>query len=128
MSGTLARLARSSAVHMGFAFLAMGGWAVFANRGHAMPGPLLAGLVQGFLSAAITLFLKRAIEWLVAQFGGIAGLVLPPLIACLTSLTLLSAIHALAGTPEILATIALPLTVATSYAALYTYTLWSARP
>ena len=48
--------------------------------------------------------------------------------AGLTSLTLLYAIHSLAGTPEILATITVPLTVATSYAALYTYTLWSARP
>ncbi|SEC20411.1 hypothetical protein SAMN05216452_4133 [Nitratireductor aquibiodomus] len=128
MKTALARLAKSSAVHMGFAFLAMGAWAVFANRGHAMPDPLLAGVVQGSLSACITLFLKRFIETLVARHEGLSGLVLPPFYAGLTSLTLLYAIHSLAGTPEILATITVPLTVATSYAALYTYTLWSARP
>ncbi|MCV0349654.1 MAG: hypothetical protein K5863_06225 [Nitratireductor sp.] len=128
MSPALARLARSSAVHMAFAFLAMGSWAVFANRGHAMPRPLVAGMVQGLLSACITLFLKRIVEWLTSRFSGLGALVLPPLIACLVSATLLTTIHAAAGTPEILATVALPLTVATSYAALYTYTLWSARP
>ncbi|WP_274709218.1 hypothetical protein [Nitratireductor luteus] len=112
---------------MAFAFLAMGGWAVFANRTHPMPSPVLAGLVQGLLSALITLFLKRNVERLVARFAGISGLALPPLFACLTSLVLLTSIHTLAGTPEIPATIALPLTVATSYAALYTYTLWRVR-
>ncbi|WP_244467893.1 hypothetical protein [Nitratireductor soli] len=126
MSGTFARLAKSSATHMAVAFLAMGSWAVFANRAHPLPGPLLAGLVQGTLSAFITLFLKRFIENLVTRFAGVSGLVLPPLFAGLTSLTLLYSIHSLAGTPEILATIAVPLTVATFYATLYTYTLWSA--
>lgn len=127
MSGALARLAGSSVVHMAVAFLAMGSWAVFANRAHPPPGPLLAGLVQGSLSAFITLFLKRCIERLAARYGGVSGLVLPPLYAGMTSLTLLYSVHTLAGTPEVLATIAVPLTVATCYAILYTYTLWSAR-
>jgi hypothetical protein len=30
----------------------MGGWAVFANLGHPMPKPLIAGAVQGVLSAS----------------------------------------------------------------------------
>ena len=128
MSSTFAQLAKRSAVHMGFAFLAMGAWAMFANRAHLMPEPLLAGLVQGTLSAYITLFLKRFIERLVARYGGISGLLLPPLYAGLASLTVLYSVHSLTGTPEILATIAVPFTVATSYALLYTYTLWSARP
>lgn len=128
MSVVLSRLARSSAVHMGVAFLAMGGWAFFANRGHLMPRPLLAGVVQGFLSACITLFLKRVLEWLALRLPGLAGLLLPPVIAFLVSAVLLSTIHRLAGTPEIFATIAVPLAVATSYAAIYTYTLWRARP
>lgn len=128
MSGTFARLAKSSATHMAVAFLAMGSWAVFANRAHPLPGPLLAGLVQGTLSAFITLFLKRFIERLVARFAGIAGLVLPPFLAGLTSLIILYSTHRLAGTPEILATVAVPLTVATFYALVYTYTLWSTRP
>lgn len=127
MSAAIARLAGSSVVHVLFAFLAMGGWAVFANRAHAMPASLLAGLVQGGLSACITLFLKRLIEWLAARLSGVAALVVPPAAAALVSASLLTAIHALAGTPEIAATIALPLTVATAYAAIYNFSLWKLR-
>jgi hypothetical protein len=107
-----------------FAFIGMGGWAAFANHGHAMPAPLLAGLVQGGLSASITLFLKRLVEALAARFSGIAALLAPPAIACVVSASLLTLIHTLAGTPEVLATIIVPLTVATSYAAVYNYSLW----
>ena len=121
-----ARLARSSAVHVLFAFLAMGGWAVLANRAHAMPAPLFAGVIQGGLSAAITLFLKRVIEALALHLHGVAALLAPPVITCLVSASLLTLIHTLSGTPEVLATIALPMTVATSYAALYNVSLWKA--
>ena len=127
MNAAIARLARSSVVHVLFAFAAMGGWAVFANRAHPLPAPLLAGVVQGGLSACITLFLKRLIEFLAARLQGIAALVGPPAVACLASATLLTAIHTLAGTPEILATIAVPLTVATTYAAAYNFSLWKMR-
>ena len=127
MTPALVRLARSGAVHMGFAFLAMGGWAVFANREHAMPAPLLAGAIQGTLSACITLFLKRVVEAIGARLTGIAALAFPPLAAFAISVTLLVTLHTLAGTPEVLATIAVPLTVATSYAALYNYALWKHR-
>jgi hypothetical protein len=122
-----AALARSSSVHVGFAFLVMGAWAAFANRAHALPAPLVAAAVQGALSGTITLFLKRGIEFLAARLSGPAALVLPPLAAFVTSFTLLGAIHTLAGTPEILATVAVPLTVATSYAALYNWSFWKAR-
>lgn len=126
MSTVVVRLARNSVVHVLSAFVAMGGWAVFANRTHPMPAPLVAGLIQGGLSACITLFLKRLIEILSLRFDGIRALLVPPVITCLVSASLLTLIHALSGTPEILATIALPLTVATSYAALYNFSLWKA--
>ena len=126
MSASIVRLARSSVVHVLFAFVAMGGWAVFANRTHPMPAPPVAGMIQGGLSACITLFLKRLIETLSLRFDGIGALLVPPGITCLVSASLLTLIHALSGTPEILATIALPLTVATSYAALYSFSLWKA--
>lgn len=127
MSSPLARLMRSSIVHVGFAFLAMGSWAAFANRGHPMPAPLLAGLIQGTLSAGITLLLKRGIEALARRFSGLIALLAPPAIAGLISASLLTAIHAIGGTPEIARTIAVPLTVATSYAALYNLSLWRSR-
>jgi len=45
MTWPLARLMRSSVVHVAFAFVAMGSWAAFANRAHPMPAPLHAGLL-----------------------------------------------------------------------------------
>jgi hypothetical protein len=120
-------LAQNSLVHIAVAFLAMGGWAVFANRAHPLPQPLVAGVVQGALSGAITFALKRMIERLAASFSGIAALVLPPLIAVALSLALLTSIHTLAGTPEILATIALPTSVTAIYFTIYTAALWRIR-
>ena len=123
----IARLMRSSIVHVGFAFLAMGSWAAFANRAHPMPAPLQAGLLQGAISATITLVLKRAIEYLASRFSGLTALLAPPVIAGLVSASLLTLLHTIGGTPEIAKTIAVPLTVATSYAALYNYSLWRIR-
>lgn len=116
--------ARQSAVHMAGAFLAMGGWAIFANRHHPMPQPMIAGLLQGTVSAIITLFLKRMIEAAVRRLDGVFALVVPPLLAAGVSLGLLVTLHSLAGTPEIAATIAVPLIVSTSYAAIYSFALW----
>lgn len=127
MMQPVARRMHSSAVHVAFAFLAMGGWAAFANRAHPMPAPLLAWLIQGALSAVITLFLKRGVEALATRLPGKTALFAPPLLAALVSASLLTAIHTLAGTPEIGRTIAVPLSVATGYAALYNLSLWRTR-
>lgn len=127
MSGHLRALARSSIVHVLFAFLAMGGWALFANRLHPMPRPLIAGLVQGALSAGLTLCLKSTIDALSPLFRGRLRLWMPPLLACLASTTILVAIHAATGTPEILKTIAVPLMVSTSYAVAYNYSISRGR-
>lgn len=119
--------ARSSAVHMAVAFIAMGSWATFANIAHPMPRPLIAGVVQGTLSALITLFLKRMIEALSNRLPGKLGGWLPPIAAVVVSLTLLTSIHWLAGTPEIARTIAVPLSVTAVYAALYNLALRRGR-
>jgi len=124
MTLPIARLMRSSVLHIAFAFVAMGSWAAFANRAHPMPAPLQAGLIQGALSAGITLVLKRGIEALARRFAGLTALLAPPVIAGLVSASLLTVIHTISGTPEIGRTIAVPLTVATSYAALYNFSLW----
>lgn len=123
----IATLARSSVMHVIGAFVAMGGWSYFANSAHPMPAPLVAGLLQGTISACITFVLKTTIEYLNARFEGMAALLLPPVIAFCVSSSLLLLLHSLGGTPEILKTIALPLTVATSYAAIYNYGLWKIR-
>lgn len=120
-------LARQSWTHIAVAFIAMGGWAVFANRAHPMPQPLVAGVVQGALSGAITFVLKSMVEAVGARFSGIAAIVLPPLIAVALSLAILVTIHTLAGTPEIATTIALPTSVTALYSTLYAYALWRGR-
>ena len=114
---------RSTALHMAVAFIAMGGWATFANSAHPMPQPLIAGVVQGTLSALITLFLKRMIEALSARLPGGVGWWLPPLAALAASLTLLTSIHWLAATPEIARTIVVPLSVTGVYGTLYNIAL-----
>lgn len=125
--GRLKALAGNSVVHVLFAFLAMGSWAVFANRMHPMPRPLIAGVVQGVLSGCLTLFLKAVVEALAQRFHGFTRLWAPPLIACLGSAAALVVIHALSGTPEILKTIAVPLLVSSSYATIYNYSISGGR-
>lgn len=121
MASLPATLARSSVVHVAFAFLAMGAWAVFANRvvgpGHA----LLAGLVQGTLSGAITIVLKRFLEIASGRLPGVWAVVVPPAISCAVILVLLVTAHLLAGTRNILATISLPYAVSSTYAWVYTW-------
>jgi mannose/fructose/N-acetylgalactosamine-specific phosphotransferase system component IIC len=124
MRTRLQRLAGSGITHVAFAFCAMGGWAMFANREYPLSHSLLAGVVQGTLSACLTLFLKTAIEQLSKRFSGTSALWAPPLVACMASSAILATIHALSGTPEILKTIAVPLAVSTTYAAIYNYSLY----
>ena len=123
MTARVRALAGSSIVHVLFAFLAMGGWALFANRAHSGGAMLLAGLVQGTISASITLALKRALEAMAGRLGGPAAFIVPPAITCIVVLAVLVAVHRLAGTPEIWATIAVPYAVSSSYAWIYTASL-----
>jgi hypothetical protein len=123
---SLATLARASAVHVAVAFVAMGGWTLFANRTHgaAAIGP---ALVQGAVSALITLGLKRTLERLAARLSGWRALVLPPLLTASVILAVLIGVHRLIGTPEIAATIAVPWSVSTLYAIVYTAALAKGR-
>ena len=123
MSSALAGLARSGAVHGAIAFLAMGAWAAFANRDHGAGAMALAGVVQGAISCVITLILKRSLEAMFARMAGPVAVFAPPLITMTVVLAVLVTIHRLAGTPEIWATIAVPYTVSSAYAWIYTFTL-----
>ena len=119
---SLAKLARASAVHVGFAFLAMGGWTLFANRAHGA-GAIGPALAQGVMSGLITLVLKRVLEAFAARLAGWQALVIPPLVTASTIMALLIAVHRLIGTPELWATIAVPWSVSTLYAIIYTAAL-----
>lgn len=118
----------SGVTHVAFAFIVMGAWAVFANRDHPMPEPLIAGAVQGALSATITLLMKKALDYLSSLFhrqnAVWNALIFPPIIVCSVSLTGLILSHIAAGTPEVIATIAVPFSVAFTYAWVYTFGIW----
>ena len=123
----LAPLLRSTAAHVAFAALAMGGWALFANRGHGLGRAALACLVQGLLSGAITFGLKRSLEAMAARVTGVAAVLLPPLVTCAVVLIVLLGVHRLAGTPEVWRTIAVPYAVSSTYAFVYCLGLYGAR-
>ena len=117
----------SSIAHVAFSFVFMGSWAVFANWQHPMPKPIIAGALQGALSGAITLVMKKALEALfsfwVRRDRPKTGLIATPLMVCSVSATSLLICHALAGTPELITTILVPSSVALFYAFTYTYAL-----
>jgi hypothetical protein len=123
---SLARLARATSVHVGFAFLCMGGWALFANRAHGL-GALLPALAQGVMSGLITLVLKHSLEAISRRMRGAGAYILPPLISATTIAAVLITVHGLIGTPEIAATIAVPWSVSTLYAIVYAATLARSR-
>lgn len=127
VSPPAAKLARSTAAHVAFAFIAMGGWAAFANRAHGPGHVLLAGAVQGALSGTITFFLKRSLEAMAAGLPLALAWLVPPLVTCAVVLAILVGAHALAGTPEVWKTIAVPYAVSSAYAWVYAAGLVAAR-
>lgn len=116
-------MARATWLHVLFAFVAMGAWAAFANRGHGRVAMGFAFVVQGALSAVLTLFLKRWLEGAFAHLRGPLARLLPPAVSCIIIGLALVLAHRAAGTPEVLATIAVPWSVSTLYAFVYTATL-----
>ncbi|HEX5776497.1 MAG TPA: hypothetical protein VFX95_07435 [Caulobacteraceae bacterium] len=118
---------RSSAAHMAFGFLLMGGWALFANRAHGLEASWLPALAQGTISALLTGVIKKAIEWMDGRIGGPLAYVVPPLATAGSILATLFAMHSAIGTPEIAATIAFPWSISTLYAVIYNAGLVRAR-
>lgn len=128
LTQTIIQWTNSTLAHVACSFLLMGGWAAFANASHPMPAPLIAGLIQGALSATITLVMKKALErtydfW--CRYGRpVVGVIATPLMVCSVSATSLIVFHAIAGTPELIATVIVPSGVALFYASIYTIALW----
>lgn len=121
-------IVRSNLAHMAGGFTLMGTWAAIVHAQYPFSTQVKAGLTQGLLTAMITLVLKRMVEVVEARFSGPMGLIAPPLLACVISVSLLHTIHSFVGTPEVWTTLALPSTVATLYAALYTLRLRRSSP
>lgn len=121
------RLMKSSLVHVAFGFLLMGGWALFANRGHGLAAAWLPALAQGILSGALTGALKKTLEALDGRIAGPLAFVIPPMVTAGSILALLVLVHRLIGTPELVATVAFPWSVSTLYAIVYNAGLVRAR-
>ncbi|NBB14245.1 hypothetical protein GVN21_02615 [Caulobacter sp. SLTY] len=121
------RLMRSSLVHMAFGFLAMGGWALFANRAHGWEQAWAPALAQGTVSALLTGVIKRALEAMDGRVPGLGAFVVPPLVTASGVLATLFTVHSLIGTPELAATIAFPWSLSTLYAFIYNAALVRAR-
>ena len=122
------RLAKPTAVHVGFAFVAMGGWTLWANHDHGLAAAWPPALAQGAMSGVITLVLKRALEAMVARLPGAAAYVIAPAVTAVVILAVLVGVHRLIGTPEIARTIAVPWSVSTLYAIVYAAVVARGRP
>lgn len=109
----------SSLVHVAFGFLLMGGWALFANRSHGLAAAWPPAVVQGTISAALTGALKKTLEVLDGRIAGPLAFVIPPATTAGSILVLLTLVHRLIGTPELVATVAFPWSVSTLYAIVY---------
>jgi hypothetical protein len=127
MSASFRTFASSGVSHVLFAMVVMGSWAVLANWDHSWGSRISAGLVQAALSGSLTLFLKTGIDVLSRRFRPSAARWAPPLVVCLVSAAILIAFHVMSGTPEITRTIALPLLVSTSYATIYSNSIFDRK-
>jgi heme exporter protein D len=124
LEGMLRAIAKSGISHVLFAFFAMGAWAYYVNSAHGVAAAFLAAMIQGSASALITALMKRSLEALSARLRSeIWRRILPWALTCSVAASLLVSYHLAAGTPNLLATIAVPLTVSTTYAIVYTQLL-----
>jgi hypothetical protein len=112
-------LHQSSAVHIAFGFLLMGGWALWANRAHGLEEAWLPALAQGVFSGAMTGLLKSSLEWMDGRVPPALAYVLPPVVTASVILTALTVMHIAIGTPEVARTVAFPWSVSTLYAIVY---------
>jgi hypothetical protein len=106
------------------AFVLWGGWAYYINGGNANPASLKAAGVQGSASFVITLLMVRAVTWLHGRLSsGTLQVWLPSVITLSGTGSLLIAAHWLAGTPQILPTIAPALLVGGLFCLFTSHTL-----
>jgi len=123
----LRAVAASGITHVLFAFFAMGAWALFVNLDHGADRAFLAAMTQGSASALITALMKRSLDAMFRALGASPWRRIAPWLATTAAAgSGLVAYHLATGTPNLLATISVPLSVSTTYAIIYTQLL--ARP
>jgi hypothetical protein len=101
-------------------FVVYGGWAYWANLGHGQAMGMRAGLLQGGYSFALTFFSTLMMEWLYRRCAGHAHARLLTIAATGAILLAVPAtLHMLAGTPEILMTVAPGFAIGMVYTTVY---------
>jgi len=106
------------------AFVLQGSWAVYANQRFGLEKSLVAGLVQGLCSFAMTFVTTMILEYLLALWRALAPGI--RLVAVVTVTTLIIALvqstaHWIAGTPEIAITIAPAVILGGVYCVVYAF-------
>jgi len=105
-------------------FLLWGGWGFYINSKVSLQNGITSGLVQGIFSFIATLVVIEALTKLFNSFDQKFLKFTIPTLVMVTALTIFSVIaHILAGTPEILKTIAPNLFVSTLFCLFTTYKL-----
>lgn len=106
------------------AFALWGSWALYANHETSTGQAIVAGVLQGTASAAITLCMTLAIQRLFTLFRQpLAALLIPPCIIVSISSSLLFALHSLGQTPHLWLTILPPSAVAFAFCLFLTIRL-----
>ncbi len=117
---SIGRAAALSAV----AFAVYGAWAGFANRGHGLDAALRAFAVQGCSSAFVTGTVAAVIEWAHLRLPRTrASAAMAVGCGVLFATAFHVTLHALAGTPELARTVAVPVLANVVYASGYVGTL-----
>lgn len=101
-------------------FVGYGLWAAYANESHGSAAALRAGVVQGSYSFVLTLVMSLVTEWVYARLDGVR-LRAPLTVAAVVGALFGTAygINAVAGTPEIVATIAPGFAIGALYTGAY---------
>ena len=108
------------------AFALWGGWAYYVNQRASFHEGLVAGLAQGASSLVFTIFMIRLVGWFSARVERRAQsravmIILPALLTISLTGSILTMVHLLARTPNLLATIAPVIMVSLAYALLTSY-------
>lgn len=114
------RARRRIARLMVLAFFVYGGWAAWANHHHGFAVSLRSFGVQGLSSATTTLLMGGVIEALRARIGsGPARGMLSAVLATAAAICFHLSLHLVAGTPEIVRTVAPSVVVGFAFASAY---------
>lgn len=109
----------------GGAFLAWGAWAFWVNHVPDIRHGYISGITQGCTSFVVTLLMVEAVRQIALRVPQACKLWLPPLLTASVNGAVLLLVHALAKTPNILATIAAPWAVAFVFCSFTSYKIYS---